>query len=284
MKKWSKLSAGGLGFLIAVSRFLWVQNKDIYTREVTYESPKIPKSFNNFKITQVTDFHNTYYGRGGKHLLKKVKDTAPDIILVTGDLIDRRTPNEARGIKMLKDLMEIAPCYYVTGNHEAFYKNFLGIYEKILNTGVHNASIHDFKITRGKDAITITGIHDLRVLGDLETNPSIFSDYDKMLEDRFKNLNDNFTVLLAHRPEEFERYSKYPVDLIFSGHAHGGQIRLPVVKGLYAPDQGILPTYTEGTHTLNESTLLVSRGLGNSRFPWRVFNKPEIISVTLKSK
>ena len=75
MKKWSKLSAGGLGFLIAVSRFLWVQNKDIYTREVTYESPKIPKSFNNFKITQVSDFHNTYYGRGGKHLLKPVSYT-----------------------------------------------------------------------------------------------------------------------------------------------------------------------------------------------------------------
>src|SRR5699024_7639303 len=142
-----------------------------------------------------------YYGHGGKHLLKKVKDTTPDIILVTGDLIDRRTPNEARGIKMLKDLMEIAPCYYVTGNHEAFYKNFLGVYEKILNTGVHNESIHYCKTTRRKDAITITAIHDLRVLEALKTNPNIYSNYDKMLEDRFKNLVDHFTVLLAHLPE-----------------------------------------------------------------------------------
>src|SRR5699024_1671826 len=120
MKKWSKLSAGGLGFLIAVSRCLWVQNKDIYTREVTYESPIIPYICNNCKVMQVSYFHNTYYGHGGKQLLKKVKDTTHDIILVTEDLIERRTLNEARGIKMLKDLMEIAPCYYVTGNHEAF--------------------------------------------------------------------------------------------------------------------------------------------------------------------
>lgn len=284
MKKWSKVSLSGLGFLIAVSRFLWVQNKDIYTREVTYESPKIPKSFNNFKITQVSDFHNTYYGRGGKHLLKKVKDTAPDIILVTGDLIDRRTPNEARGIKMLKDLMKIAPCYYVTGNHEAFYKNFLGIYEKILNTGVHNASTNDFFISRRNDSIEITGIHDLRIFGDEETNPNIYNEYDEMLHERLNHVGDHFTILLAHRPEQFSRYSKYPVDLIFSGHAHGGQIRLPVVKGLYAPDQGVLPKFTEGVHKQNNSTLIISRGLGNSRFPWRVFNRPEIVSVTLKAK
>ncbi len=284
MKKWSKRSAGGLGFLIAVSRFLWVQNKDIYTREVTYESPKIPKSFNNFKITQVSDFHNTYYGHGGKHLLKKVKDTTPDIILVTGDLIDRRTPNEARGIKMLKDLMEIAPCYYVTGNHEAFYKNFLGVYEKILNTGVHNASTNDFFISRRNDSIEITGIHDLRIFGDEETNPNIYNEYDEMLHERLNHVGEYFTILLAHRPEQFSRYSKYPVDLIFSGHAHGGQIRLPVVKGLYAPDQGVLPKFTEGVHKQNNSTLIISRGLGNSRFPWRVFNRPEIVSVMLKAK
>lgn len=272
------------GFFIALGQFLWVQNKKIVTRKIVHESSKVPSSFDGFKITQVSDYHNTYLGRQGKDLLQAVKKTNPDIVLVTGDLIDRRTPNEKRGIKMLESLQEIAPCYYVTGNHEAFYKDFAGIYEKILKTGVHNASTNDFFISRRNDSIEITGIHDLRIFGDEETNPNIYNEYDEMLHERLNHVGEYFTILLAHRPEQFSRYSKYPVDLIFSGHAHGGQIRLPVVKGLYAPDQGVLPKFTEGIHKQNNSTLIISRGLGNSRFPWRVFNRPEIVSVMLKAK
>lgn len=284
MKSRANIFAVLTGFFIALGRFLWVQNKNIFTRKVTHQSSKIPASFDGFKITQVSDYHNTYFGRNGKHLLQAVKETNPDIILVTGDLIDRRTTNEKRGIQMLASLMEIAPCYYVTGNHEAFYKDFEGIYKKILNTGVNNASTNNFFISRGNDTIEITGIHDLRIFGDEETNPNIYNKYDEMLDDRLNHVGDYFTILLAHRPEQFSRYSKYPVDLIFSGHAHGGQIRLPIVKGLYAPDQGVLPKFTEGIHKQNNSALIISRGLGNSRFPWRVFNRPEIVSVTLKAK
>lgn len=278
-----KSSAVIIGFIIAVIRFLWVQDKHIMTNYYKYKSDKVPASFDGFRMTQVSDFHNMYIGKNSKWLLKKVKKTNPDIILVTGDVIDRRTSNEKRAIQLLKNLTEIAPTYYVTGNHEAYYKYFEDFYMKVIMTDVISVCDRDAYVHRDDDYITISGVHDVRVFGD-NSNPNLYVQYYQYLEERLEELDDTFTVLLAHRPDLITMYANYDVDLVFSGHAHGGQIRVPFIGGLYAPDQGVLPKYSEGIHKVNGSTLYISRGLGNSRFPWRVFNRPELIVVDLESE
>ena len=106
--------------------------------------------------------------------------------------------------------------------------------------------------------------------------------FEMSLRERLQDKDDRLTLLMAHRPDQIGLYSRFPIDLVFTGHAHGGQIRLPFVKGLYAPHQGILPKYTEGVHTKNGTSVVISRGLGNSRFPFRVFNHPEIVIVDLE--
>ncbi|CAD2072074.1 metallophosphoesterase [Phocicoccus pinnipedialis] len=276
-----KRSAIIIGFIIALIRFLWVQDKRIVSSFHTYKSERVPSSFDGFRMTQVSDFHNMYIGKDSKILLDKVSETRPDVILVTGDAIDRRTPNEQRALKFLQDLTDIAPTYYVTGNHEAYYRKFEDFYMKVIMTDVISVCDRDAYVHRGDDYIKISGVHDVRVFGD-DTNPNLYVQYEDYLEERFFELEDKLTILLAHRPDLIHMYSTYDVDLIFSGHAHGGQFRVPFIGGLYAPDQGILPKYTEGMHEMNGSKMYISRGLGNSRFPWRLFNQPELVVVDLK--
>ena len=278
-----KRSAIIIGFIIAVIRFLWVQDKKIVTSFHTFKSDRVSLSFDGFRMTQVSDFHNMYIGKDSRILLEKVRETSPDVILVTGDVIDRRTPNEKRALKFLRDLTEIAPTYYVTGNHEAYYRKFEDFYTKVIMTDVISVCDRDAYVHRGDDYIKISGVHDVRVFGD-DTNLNLYDEYAEYLEERFTDMEDKLTVLLAHRPDLIHMYSKYDVDMIFSGHAHGGQFRVPFIGGLYAPDQGVLPKYTEGMHEMNGSKMYISRGLGNSRFPWRLFNKPELIVVDLEKE
>lgn len=278
-----KRSAIIIGFIIAVIRFLWVQDKKIVTSFHAFKSDRVSLSFDGFRMTQVSDFHNMYIGKDSRILLEKVRETSPDVILVTGDVIDRRTPNEKRALKFLRDLTEIAPTYYVTGNHEAYYRKFEDFYTKVIMTDVISVCDRDAYVHRGDDYIKISGVHDVRVFGD-DTNLNLYDEYAEYLEERFTDMEDKLTILLAHRPDLIHMYSKYDVDMIFSGHAHGGQFRVPFIGGLYAPDQGVLPKYTEGMHEMNGSKMYISRGLGNSRFPWRLFNKPELIVVDLEKE
>lgn len=278
-----KLSQAIIGFIIASARFLWTEDKHIVTTHYTYRSKKVPKSFDGYKIVQVSDFHNAYLGRRSKNLLKAVEAAEPDTIVITGDIVDRRTPYLKRAAVLIEKITEIQQTFYITGNHEAHYKHFNKLYDVIGRSDVRNITKHSAVLERNGEKINLAGINDVWFFGD-EVNPKTYRNFQNELTAKVSELPHDFTVLLAHRPELLSIYSKNDVDIVFSGHAHGGQIRLPVVKGLYAPHQGVNPKYTEGMHEQNGTTMVVSRGLGNSRFPFRVFNHPEVVIVELRAE
>lgn len=270
-----------LGFLIAVARFLYKENKDIVTSHHVYQSKKVPYAFDGYKIVHVSDFHNARFGRRSKRLLDKIKEADGDVIFITGDIIDRRTPYLRRAVNFINQTVEILPTYFVTGNHEAHYRYFDKLSRAIDESGMKNISSTTDRLYIGNEYIHLIGMEDLWFYGDDE-DPAVKVDFEIALAERLKGKDDRLTLLLSHRPDLIDMYSRYPIDLGFSGHAHGGQIRLPFLKALYSPHQGVLPQYTEGMHTKDDTSLIISRGLGNSRFPFRVFNHPEIIIVELK--
>lgn len=266
--------------VICIAFSIW-QNNSIVISNFDYNKSKLPTEFNNFKIVHISDLHNKVFGDEQDKLIGKVEDLSPDIIVITGDLIDRRRYNLEKAMLFINSAVKIAPVYYVSGNHEAWSGKYYEIKERLIEAGVIVMEDSKLDITRGNNSIKLLGLSD----PDFLTSDYIDGTDTSKVEEKLKEWSEieGFKILLSHRPELFDLYSENNIDMIFSGHAHGGQIRLPFVGGLVAPDQGLFPKYTAGSYTSNTSTMYVSRGLGNSLFPVRVFNRPEIISVTLKS-
>ncbi len=278
--KQSKASIVIALFIGALLFCIW-QNNDITTTKISYNSPKIPKEFNGYKLIHISDLHNKEFGKEQKNLLRKIEKNNPDIILVTGDIIDRRKYNLDVTMMFIDKAITIAPIYYVSGNHEAWSGEYEIIKQRLISSGVQ--VLDDYKTNLMKDGATIEliGLSD----PDFLTNNYIEGTDSTRLESQLSKLSDKpgFKILLSHRPELFDIYAKANIDLIFSGHAHGGQFRIPGIGGLVAPDQGLFPKYTSGVHRQEQSSLIVSRGLGNSIVPVRIFNRPEIIVVTLSN-
>ncbi len=254
---------------------LWWGNNTVEL--TTYEiEASVPESFDNFTIVQVSDLHNCSLGHNNKRILDKIKEAKPDIIVLTGDMIDSRSTNIKISISFIKEAVKLAPCYYVTGNHEARinYANekYQDFKSAVKEAGVIQLQNESCTIKKGEGEITLIGLEDTGF------------DFSKPATELLREAmpaTDNYKILLAHRPEYFDEYKN--VDLIFSGHAHGGQIRIPFLGGLFAPGQGILPKYDNGLYTEGGRTMVVSRGLGASVFPIRINNRPEVVSVKLKN-
>nr|WP_106782247.1 metallophosphoesterase [Lysinibacillus timonensis] len=261
--------------ILGVYIFLYVNNHWIVTTEHLYESEKIPKSFNGFRITQVSDLHDAVFGNNQKQLVNKVRATNPDVIFITGDLIDSNRYDLEQSLAAVKEFVKIADVYYVIGNHEVAINEVEQIYDSMKSIGVNILPNVMTTIERNGESIEIIGIED--PLNGHETQ--FMLDIAKVSAS-----DDAFHILLAHRPEYFQKYVKNDFDMVFSGHAHGGQVRIPFVGGLVAPGQGFMPTYTAGSYKEKETTMYVSRGLGNSTVPFRIFNLPEIVVVELKAK
>lgn len=235
-----------------------------------------PEAFSGFKIVQISDLHNAEFGTDNQKLIDILKSEAPDAIVITGDLIDARRTNTEIAESFARRCMEIADCYYVPGNHEARLGDTYDAFESaLIADGVNVLRNGSVRIRKEMDAIRIIGVDDpaFAKASDAITN------LDAALE---ALSSDDFTILLAHRPELIDEYSKWGIDLVLSGHAHGGQIRLPGIGGLYAPGQGFFPRYTFGNYTVGDTEMIVSRGIGNSAFPLRVNDRPEVVIVTLK--
>lgn len=235
-----------------------------------------PEAFSGFKIVQISDLHNAEFGTDNQKLIDILKSEAPDAIVITGDLIDARRTNTEIAESFARRCMEIADCYYVPGNHEARLGGTYDAFESaLIADGVNVLRNGSVRIRKEMDAIRIVGVDDpaFAKASDAITN------LDAALE---ALSSDDFTILLAHRPELIDEYSKWEIDLVLSGHAHGGQIRLPGIGGLYAPGQGFFPRYTSGNYTVGDTEMIVSRGIGNSAFPLRVNDRPEVVIVTLK--
>ena len=254
---------------------LWANSSPAAT-QVAVASGALPGAFEGFKIAHVSDLHNAVFGRENEKLLSLIRAAKPDIIAITGDLIDSRHTDIDSAMAFVEAAAEIAPVYYVTGNHESRL-DFDEIEPRLIAAGARVLRNEAEDIGRGGERIRLAGIDDpsfIRTGGTAEERAAA----------ELEQLGDGggtFTVLLAHRPELVEVYAEYGAGLVLSGHAHGGQVRLPLLGGLYAPGQGLLPEYDSGLFSLGETQMVVSRGLGNSVAPLRVNNRPELVIVTL---
>ncbi|MER1986495.1 MAG: metallophosphoesterase [Solibacillus sp.] len=259
----------------AIYIFLYVNNHWIVTTELTYESEKVPASFDGYRITQITDLHDAQFGEEQEKLVKKVRATNPDVIFITGDVVDSRRYDLERSMQAVRQLVDIADVYYVLGNHEVALNKMTEIYDVMTEAGVRVLANDAVNFERDGEQLAIVGIED----------PLMGKSVPDMLDTALEDVHaDTFTLLLSHRPEQFKSYVAQEMDVVFTGHAHGGQVRLPFIGGLAAPTQGMFPKYTAGVFEENETYMVISRGLGNSIFPYRIFNLPEIIVLELQAK
>lgn len=239
----------------------------------------LPEGFDGYKIVHLSDLHGHEYGEGNRDLLALVAEQEPDLIVVTGDVIDQKGQLEIIP-DLAKGLAAIAPSYYVTGNHEwAVGTGTVKELKRLLSQyGVEPLSNQYEMLEHNGAQIVLAGVDDPNGYAD-QTTP----------EELHAQIQDNepglFTLLLAHRNDRFGQYANAGYDFVLSGHGHGGIVRLPFVGGLVGTDRRFFPPWTSGLYTVGDSTLFVSRGLGNNTVPFkgfRVFNRPELAVVTLR--
>lgn len=239
-------------------------------------SSQLPKSFEGYCIAHISDLHNTEIGSNNEKLLELIEDSQPDIIVITGDMIDSRNTKVDVALDFAEEAVKIAPCYYVKGNHEVRVSEYEELKEGLIDLGVVVLENEKTQITKQGERIFILGVDDPDSQSD---KPENFMNRNLEL---LKDDENTFNILLSHRPELFDIYVEKDMDLVFSGHAHGGQFRLPFVGGLIAPHQGILPEYDSGIYTEDNTNMVVSKGIGNSLFPFRFNNRPEVVLVELQ--
>ncbi len=247
----------------------------------TINSSKLPKNFDGYRIAHVSDLHNTQMGKDSEKLLTMLREAQPDIIAITGDLIDSRNTNVDIALQFVQEAVKVAPCYYVTGNHEARVNEYNELKKGLEFVGVIVLEDDSVKLSIDGESITLLGVNDPSFQTDY-----LFGDSETIMRSKLTELNkdeDGFTILLSHRPELFDIYEEHDIDLIFSGHAHGGQFRIPFIGGVMAPNQGFFPEFDSGIYTDGNTNMLVSRGVGNSILPLRINNRPEVLLVELNS-
>ena len=246
----------------------------------TVSSRGLPDVFNGYRIAQVSDLHNAEFGDGNQRLLDMLREAEPDMIAITGDLIDSRKTNIAVALAFAEEAVRIAPCYYVSGNHEARVPEYRELKAGLEAAGVTVLDDARVEIEISGKSITIIGVNDRSFLADYLTSDAAVMDR-KLSE--LSSEDASFTILLSHRPELFDTYVAHNMDLVLTGHAHGGQFRLPLIGGLIAPNQGLFPKYDDGLYSEGNTNMIVSRGLGNSIIPFRFNNRPEVVLIELKS-
>ena len=262
---------------------LWTAwgNTALELNTYTIHSRELSDAFDGYRIAQVSDLHNAEFGAGNQRLLEMLREAEPDMIAMTGDLIDSRRTDLAVALAFAEEAAQIAPCYYVSGNHEARVSEYPDLKASLEAVGVTVLDDAQVKIEVSGERITVMGVND----------PSFHADYltdDAAVIDR--KLSDlaaedaGFTILLSHRPELFDTYVDHDLDLVLTGHAHGGQFRLPLIGGLVAPNQGLFPKYDAGLYSEGDTNMIVSRGIGNSIIPVRFNNRPEVVLIELESQ
>lgn len=257
-------------------------NKALMITEITVNSQKLPENFEGFKIAHVSDLHNAEFGKDNAKLISLIENSAPDIIAITGDIFDCHHTDVDVAIEFAEKAVQIAPCYYVAGNHEQrvpdAYEKLIDAFEEIGIVVLDNKAV---TVERAGQSINVLGVSD----PGFETD-YLFGDTEGVLNHYLSELmtdKESFNLLLSHRPELFELYERHDLDLVLTGHAHGGQFRLPFVGGLYAPNQWLFPEYDAGLYSEDNTNMIVSRGIGNSLFPFRFNNRPEVVLVTLEN-
>jgi predicted MPP superfamily phosphohydrolase len=252
-------------FLVALIAFFFhFSNSAI---KITQYSQSAKIACDSLKICQVSDLHAKEFGKENAKLLAKISENAPDVIAITGDIIHKYRQRDFEvALNFVKNATKIAPVIFVSGNHEMRNKNYKTFAKNLTDAG---SLVLDNAITNVK-GVRFCGLNCAHL-----KNATPFN-LDK---------GDGFSILLAHKPEYLYQYARAGYDLVLSGHAHGGQWRLPFTNvGIYSPGQGLFPKYTSGVHVSGNTKMIISRGLGNSQFPLRLFNRPELVFITINKK
>ena len=298
-RKQAAVIAGSAAAAVAAAWTLWADTA-VMIHEMTVKKDRIPQSFSGLRITQISDFHNSVCGEKKEKLIRLVKKSAPDLIFITGDLIDSRHTDTETAADFIERIVSEAPVYYVPGNHESRIPDAYRELKKSMKaSGVHILQHEAEYIEKDGEKIQIIGVNDPDFHADrhgsggisrksglkeeilsreqqrAQNAACIFEEVSRLRDEEF------FTVLLSHRPELFETYVRCGIDFVFSGHAHGGQFRLPLAGGLFAPGQGFFPAYDGGLYERKETSMIVSRGIGSSVIPLRFNNRPEIVAAEI---
>lgn len=270
--------------IVWLALIIWIiwGNTALELNRYTVSSNRLPEEFDGYRIAHVSDLHNTEMGKENEKLLTMLREAEPDMIAITGDLIDCRRTDMEIALQFTAAAMEIAPCYFVAGNHEARITEYDELKERLTEQGVIVLDDKCIELERSGEKIVLLGVNDPAF-----PTKHLYGDTEAVMKKKLKAISAEenvFTILLSHRPELFECYADSNIDLVLSGHAHGGQFRLPFVGGVMVPNQGFFPKYDAGMFSEGITTMLVSRGVGNSAFPFRVNNRPEVILIELERK
>ena len=280
-QKYIKLTIA-LSIVIVIILFCNFQNKHLETTYYRYGAEQLGVDLDGYRIVQISDLHNAKFGKNNQKLVDRIRECEPDMIVLTGDLVDSNHTDVDRAVQFVDEIVKICPVYYVTGNHEYWLEKseYDELMDGLIGAGVVILDDQVVEISRGDAKFRLVGLDD-KSLADGTLGTLLNNAQNVAHEDSEKK---ELTVVLAHEPQYLARYAGTGVDLVLSGHAHGGQFRLPFVGGIVAPDQGFLPEYTAGEYYMDGTEMIVSRGLGNSVIPVRLFNYPEIVCVELVGK
>ena len=266
---------------------VWIvwDNKRIVVTSFEVESKHLPDAFDGYRIVQISDLHNDEFGKDNEKLFALIKETKPDIIAITGDLLDSRRTDVEKALHFASQASQIASCYYVTGNHESrMDEEFEQLEVGMIEAGVNVLRNEKMVLEKDGAKITIAGIDDPRFVVATDKVSKMESVVGEILKGMLQDVSkEEFVILLSHRPELFKMYCEQEVDMVLTGHVHGGQVRIPYIGGIIGPGQGILPDYDAGLYEAGGTKMILSRGLGQSVIPFRVNNPPELVVLELKS-
>lgn len=265
-------------FLAALGFFSFLENNRLGVSRYICEDARIPESFSGFRLLQISDLHNKGFGIKQGALLRRVRAENPDIVVITGDLFDCRRKGRDNALRLVSRLSADYPVYFVPGNHESRREDYPQLQDLLRLYGATLLEDRLHPIFKNGETLCLMGLRD-PLFGGREA----FAGHLHRLSEQSREIS-RFCILLSHRPEWVSHYADCGIPLVLSGHAHGGQIRLPRLGALFAPRQGFFPKYTAGMDRIGDTTLIVSRGLGNSVFPQRIGNPPELVSVELKRR
>ncbi len=251
-------------YLLWQNNHLTVTNYNVTTHDEELEG---------VRIVQLADLHHKSFGEDQLRLEEKVLGLEPDLIVLTGDMVDGDVTDVETHLAFLGNLIDEAPIYAVSGNHEHTSDKMDDVRKVFDDLGVVLLENESRRVNVEDTSLELHGVSDPVSFKSEEAYPEALPDAS----------DDAFDILLVHRPAYFDAYSDKDYDLVLSAHAHGGMFRLPFYGGIYAPDQGFFPAYTEGPYTEKGTTMILSRGLGNSVIPFRIMNRPDIVLITLKS-
>lgn len=274
MKKIRRLLALLALFALAAGFVYW-QNFTLQVETVELFFESLPPQFDGLRVAELSDLHGRSFGKNNVRLLRTLQKARPDMICICGDLFDEKT-NLTMLEPLLTGLTDIAPVYYVTGNHEWQVKNLREILQKMRAWGVTVLENEGRVLSRGGAEMVVAGVHDPCGPYDMKTPAAL------VRELRSAQGND-FILMLSHRNDELAMWSQLGVQLVLSGHCHGGVVRLPFVGGVFGTRRELFPEYDAGVYRQDGTTLFVSRGLGYTNVHFRLFNRPHVPIMILRS-